>query len=102
MLLVKLIEPPLAEPHERWCERSGDWLNLPPTRFVHKESGKKNGKVYAIPRLCIKMVANRKLAHSLQSRLLRIKWLLKERMGCSRRDLYVVSQFALSGFQICV
>ena len=22
MLLVKLIEPPLAEPHERWCERS--------------------------------------------------------------------------------
>ena len=22
VLLVKLIEPPLAEPHERWCERS--------------------------------------------------------------------------------
>ena len=23
----------VAEPHERWCERSGDWLNPPPTRF---------------------------------------------------------------------
>ena len=46
MLLVKLIEPPLAEPHERWCERSGDWLNLPPTRLhsdqKEREKTKKN------------------------------------------------------------
>ena len=32
MLLVKLIEPPCTEPYARWCERSGDYPNLPPTR----------------------------------------------------------------------
>ena len=36
VLLVKLIEPPLAEPHERWCERSKIPLKkeFSPTRFV--------------------------------------------------------------------
>ena len=35
VLLVKLIEPPLAEPHERWCERSKIPLKeeFSPTRF---------------------------------------------------------------------
>ena len=35
VLLVKLIEPPLAEPHERWCERSKIALKeeFSPTRF---------------------------------------------------------------------
>jgi len=34
--LVKLIEPPLAEPHERWCERSGipQSEEFPPTRLT--------------------------------------------------------------------
>ena len=33
---VKLIEPPLAEPHERWCERSEipQSEEFPPTRFA--------------------------------------------------------------------
>ena len=33
---VKLIEPPLAEPHERWCERSEipQSEEFPPTRFL--------------------------------------------------------------------
>ena len=33
---MKLIEPPLAEPHERWCERSEipQSEEFPPTRFV--------------------------------------------------------------------
>ena len=36
VLLVKLIEPPLAEPHERWCERSKIALKeeFSPTRFT--------------------------------------------------------------------
>ena len=35
---VKLIEPPLAEPHERWCERSEipQSEEFPPTRFLKK------------------------------------------------------------------
>ena len=33
---VKLVEPPLAEPHERWCERSEipQSEEFPPTRFL--------------------------------------------------------------------
>lgn len=36
MSLVKLIEPPLAEPHERWCERSEipQSEEFPPTRLL--------------------------------------------------------------------
>ena len=36
VLLVKLIEPPLAEPHERWCERSKipQKKEFSPTRFT--------------------------------------------------------------------
>ena len=36
VLLVKLIEPPLAEPHERWCERSKIALKeeFSPTRLA--------------------------------------------------------------------
>ena len=38
MSYVKLVEPPLAEPHERWCERSvGEIDRLPPTR-LYKEN----------------------------------------------------------------
>jgi hypothetical protein len=35
VLLVKLIEPPLADPHERWCERSEipHSEEFPPTRL---------------------------------------------------------------------
>ena len=42
VLLVKLIEPPLAEPHERWCERSKIPLkkDFSPTRLEgHKRWG---------------------------------------------------------------
>ena len=37
VLLVKLIEPPLAEPHERWCERSKIALKeeFSPTRSLY-------------------------------------------------------------------
>ena len=37
VLLVKLIEPPLAEPHERWCERSKIALKeeFSPTRLQY-------------------------------------------------------------------
>ena len=37
VLLVKLIEPPLAEPHERWCERSKIALKeeFSPTRLLY-------------------------------------------------------------------
>ena len=40
VLLVKLIEPPLAEPHERWCERSKIPLKeeFSPTRFANNEN----------------------------------------------------------------
>ena len=31
--LVKLIEPPCTERYARWCERSGDYSNPPPTRL---------------------------------------------------------------------
>ena len=39
VLLVKLIEPPLAEPHERWCERSKIALKeeFSPTRFLYRD-----------------------------------------------------------------
>ena len=30
---VKLIEPPCTERYARWCERSGNLLNFPPTRL---------------------------------------------------------------------
>ena len=32
MLLVKLIEPPCTERYARWCERSGNHSDFPPTR----------------------------------------------------------------------
>ena len=37
---MKLIEPPLAEPHERWCERSEipQSEEFPPTRLSDRES----------------------------------------------------------------
>ena len=37
---VRLIEPPLAEPHERWCERSEipQSEEFPPTRFKRGKS----------------------------------------------------------------
>ena len=40
-LLVKLVEPPLAEPHERWCERSeiSQLEKFPPTRLSLRELG---------------------------------------------------------------
>lgn len=50
---MKLIEPPLAEPHERWCERSEipQSEEFPPTRFysisqILKNAGIKNHAVY--------------------------------------------------------
>ena len=35
VLLVKLIEPPCTERYARWCERSGNHSDFPPTRSLH-------------------------------------------------------------------
>ena len=54
VLLVKLIEPPLAEPHERWCERSKIPLKeeFSPTRFIlYKDN--RNIKYYAYINVCM-------------------------------------------------
>ena len=52
VLLVKLIEPPLAEPHERWCERSKIPLKkeFSPTRFavMHPEMLQVAGRAVCI------------------------------------------------------
>ena len=34
MSLVKLIEPPCTERYARWCERSGNHSDFPPTRLL--------------------------------------------------------------------
>ena len=50
VLLVKLIEPPLAEPHERWCERSKIPLKkeFSPTRSIPKYAIKTAGGWFSI------------------------------------------------------
>ena len=35
MLLVKLTEPPCTERYARWCERSGNHSDFPPTRLYN-------------------------------------------------------------------
>jgi len=43
VLLVKLIEPPCTERYARWCERSGNHSDFPPTRsfsYVKEEAVK--------------------------------------------------------------